>query len=84
MMLRLILVAAAFVLAIGGFLGAGPTPASPLNPFGLLFIGLAALIWFAWGPMTGGLQSRPGLLDGITPNFLVVRGRRTSSGNGDS
>lgn len=80
MTLRLILVAAALVLAIGGFLGAGPTPASPFNPFGLLFLGLAALIWLEWEPMKGGLQSRTGIWDAFTRNVLRMRERKTSSG----
>lgn len=79
MRLRLTLVAAALVLAIGGFLGFGPTPASPFNPFGLLFLGLAALIWLEWEPFKGGLESRPGLFDGITRNFVGTRERKASS-----
>lgn len=81
MTLRLILVTTALALAIGGFLGAGPTPASPFNPFGLLFLGLAVLIWLEWEPIKSGLQSRPGLLDAITRNVLGTRERKTSSGN---
>ena len=84
MMLRLILVTAALVLAIGGFLGAGPTPASPFNPFGLLFLGLAALIWLEWEPMKGGLQSRPGLFDAIARNLSGTPERTTSSGSNAS
>jgi hypothetical protein len=84
MKLRLTLVAAAIVLAIGGFLGCGPTPASPFNPFGLLFVGLAALVWLEWEPFKGGLQSRPGLFDGITRNFVGTQERKTSSDNSAS
>jgi hypothetical protein len=84
MILRLIVIAVALLLAIGGFLGASPIPGGPLNPFGLLFLGVAALVWFAWKPMKGGLESRPGLLDGVTPNFLGMRNRETSSGNSAS
>jgi hypothetical protein len=82
--LRLILVAAAIVLAIGGSLGFGPTPASPFNPFGLLFLGLAALIWLEWEPFKGGLQSRAGIWDAFTRNILRIRERKTSSNNSAS
>jgi hypothetical protein len=84
MTFRLILVTAALALAIGGFLGAGPTPASPLNPFGLRFLGLAVLIWLEWEPMKRGLQSRPGPLDAITRNVLGMRERKRWSGNSAS
>jgi hypothetical protein len=81
MTLKLIIVTAALVLAGGGFTGAGPTPGDPFNPFGLLFLGLAALAWLAWEPIKGGLESRPGLFDAITRNILGTRERKTSSDN---
>ena len=81
MMLRLILVVGALVLAVGGFLGAGPPPASPFNPFGLLFLGLGALVWLLWEPMKGGLESRT---DAFTRNVLRMRERKTSSGGSAS
>lgn len=84
MTLRLILVIAALALAIGGFLGVGPTPASPFNPFGLLFLGLAALIWLEWEPFKGGLESRTGIWDAFSRNILGMRKRRTSSGDSAS
>jgi hypothetical protein len=34
--------------AIGGFLGAAPMPAGPLNPFGIVFLALSGVIWFGW------------------------------------
>jgi hypothetical protein len=34
--------------AAGGFFGAAPLPAGPLNPFGIVFLALAGVIWFGW------------------------------------
>ena len=70
MALRIALTGAALLLAVGGFLGVGPTEAGPFNPFGWLFIGLAALIWIMWKSMARGLDSRVGLLDAFSRNFL--------------
>ena len=81
MPLRLIVIAAVLLLAVGGFLGAGPMPGGPFNPFGLLFLGVAALVWFAWEPMKAGLEERPGLLDAFTRNTLGTWQRKTSSGD---
>lgn len=84
MTLRLIMIAAVLLLAVGGFLGAGPMPGGPLNPFGLLFLGVAALVWFAWEPMKAGVEERPGLLDAFTRNVLGTRERKASSGGSTS
>jgi hypothetical protein len=84
MALRLIMVTFALVFAAGGFLGAGPTPAGPFNPFGWLFIGLAALIWLAWDAIKGGLDQRTGVMDAFTRNILGTRERKTSSGGSSS
>ncbi|HZT87318.1 MAG TPA: hypothetical protein VFA12_05065 [Stellaceae bacterium] len=45
---RIVATALLILLAIGGFFGAGPTPASPLNPSGILFLVLSGVVWFAW------------------------------------
>jgi hypothetical protein len=84
MALRLILVAAALLFAIGGFLGAGPTPGGLFNPFGWLFLGLAALVWLEWEPIKGGLEQRTGIWDAFTGNILGTRKRKTSSGSSAS
>src|SRR5947209_9482616 len=54
--LRLIVTIAILAFAVGAFFGAGPTEAGLLNSFGICFLGLAVLAWFAWKPMTGGLM----------------------------
>ena len=84
MALRLIIVAAALLFAIGGFLGAGPTPGGLFNPFGWLFLGLAALVWSEWGPIKGGLEQRTGIWDAFTGNILGITKRKTSSGSSAS
>lgn len=35
-------------LAVGGFLGAAPAPAGPLDPFGIVFLALSGIIWLGW------------------------------------
>jgi hypothetical protein len=45
---RLLWTAVTLLFAAGGFFGAAPTPANPLNPFGILFLVLSGLIWFGW------------------------------------
>ena len=48
MFARLLVTAVTLLLAAGAFFGAAPIPASPLNPFGILFLAIAGVIWFAW------------------------------------
>ena len=48
MVLRLIVTTILLLLAAGAFFGAAPIPASPLNPFGILFLTIAGVVWFAW------------------------------------
>jgi O-antigen ligase len=75
---RFLLTFAALIFAIGGFCGAGPTPASLTNPFGLLFLGIAVFVWIGWKPMMEGI-SRPGIWDEITKGWLGFRAHRRSS-----
>ena len=84
MVLRLIIVTLALLLAAGGFLGAGPTPAGPFNPFGWLFVGLAALVWLEWDLMKAALDQRTGVMDAFVRNILRTRERKTSSGGSAS
>ena len=79
MIARLIVTLGLIAFAVGAFLGAGPTQVTP-NPFGLFFLGLAALAWSAWKPILGGLRSRDaGILDAFTRNNLGKTPRK----NGD-
>jgi hypothetical protein len=48
---------AALLLALIAFLGGGPVEAGLLNPFGILFVILALLAWFAWDAVIGGYTS---------------------------
>jgi hypothetical protein len=36
------------LLALGGFLGASPSPAGPLNLFGIIFLSLSGVVWLGW------------------------------------
>lgn len=83
MVLRLVLGIAALILAAGGFLGQGPTPAGPFNPFGWLFVGIAVFLWLGWNSIKAGFE-QPGLLDGITRTLLVTGKRDASSGGSSS
>ena len=64
MLARVFATAAALLFAIGAFCGLGEGSAGPLNPFGLLFLLVAALIWDEWIIITGVFS--PGLFDGLT------------------
>ncbi|HEY3908921.1 MAG TPA: hypothetical protein VGM07_03425 [Stellaceae bacterium] len=48
MAVRILLTVATLLLAAGGFFGASPDPAGPLNPFGILFLFVSGVIWLAW------------------------------------
>ena len=83
MTFRLIITGMALLLAVGGFLGAGPMPGGPLNPFGWLFLGVAAFVWVSWGLMKAGLEERPGLFDAFTRN-IMFGGQKRKTSPGDS
>jgi hypothetical protein len=51
------------LFATGAFCGIGPESAGPLNPFGLLFLFIAALIWDEWIIIIGNFS--PSLFDGM-------------------
>ena len=57
MMARAGVTIAALLLALIAFLGGGPTEGGLLNPFGILFVFLAVLAWFAWDAILGGFAS---------------------------
>jgi hypothetical protein len=56
MIARLLVTAAALLLAAGAFLGASPTPAGPLNPFGILFLAIGGVMWLAWDVIREGFS----------------------------
>ncbi|HZK89055.1 MAG TPA: hypothetical protein VFC56_02810 [Stellaceae bacterium] len=47
MVTRIFCTAAALLLALFGFFE-NPVSVHPLAPFGILFLGLSGVIWFAW------------------------------------
>jgi hypothetical protein len=78
---KLVVTIAALAFAIGAFCGTGPTTISP-SPFGFLFLGIAALVWFVWKPTSEGFN-RPGIWDSITKGWRGLRdadAHRKSSG----
>lgn len=79
MILRLIVTLGLLSFAIGAFCGAGPTT-STISPFGIFFLGLAALAWFAWKPIVGGLSQDTGIWDAFSRNAMGRGRRKTSSG----
>lgn len=44
---RILCTAAALFLAGLGFFG-GPAAVTPLSPFGILFLAVSGVVWFAW------------------------------------
>jgi len=79
MILRLIVTLGLIGFAIGAFCGAGPTT-NAVSPFGIFFLGLAALAWFAWKPIVGGLSQDAGVWDAFSRNAMGQDRHRTSSG----
>ena len=79
-MLRLITTLGLLAFAIGAFCGAGPITGSPISPFGVFFLFLAALTWFAWKPMARGLGREAGVWDAFGRNILGGNPHRTGSG----
>src|SRR5215831_8186533 len=56
MVARIVATGVLLGLAGGAFLGAAPVPASPLNPFGILLLTIAGVIWFAWDVIREGFS----------------------------
>jgi hypothetical protein len=50
---------AALPMAVGAFCGGGPTTGGLADPFGIVFLLVAMLIWFAWGAIQEGFSSGP-------------------------
>jgi hypothetical protein len=64
MVARALATAVVLALAAAAFLGAGPMPAGPLNPCGLLMLFIAFLVWRYWRMARGDYS--PALFDGFT------------------
>jgi hypothetical protein len=45
---RVLITAAVALLALPAFLGMGPAPAGPLNPWGIGMLVGAFLVWYGW------------------------------------
>ena len=57
MIIRAIATVVALALGIYAFWGDAMGAGHVLNPFGILFLLLAGLIWFAWEPIREGFKS---------------------------
>ena len=57
MIIRVIATVVVLALGIYAFWGDAMGSGHLLNPFGILFLLLAGLIWFAWGPIREGFKS---------------------------
>jgi len=64
MFARILATAVVLALAVAAFFGAGPMPAGPLNPCGLLLLFIAFLVWRYWRMARGDYS--PALFDGFT------------------
>jgi hypothetical protein len=66
MLVRVFATLTALIFAIGAFCGASPTQLQP-NPFGILFLFVAAFIWFKWRRFKAGFD-RP-VMDDIARSY---------------
>jgi hypothetical protein len=57
MIIRVIATIASVALGVYAFWGDAMGAGHVLNPFGILFLLLAGLIWFAWEPIREGFKS---------------------------
>ena len=73
MVARALCTGVVLVFAVGAFCGLGPETGGLLSPMGLLFLGIAALVWRGWDAIVGNFS--PALFDGMT------RGGPQSPGN---
>jgi hypothetical protein len=56
MVARILVTGVMLVLAAGAFFGATQLPSGPLSPFGILFLTIAGVIWFAWREICEGFS----------------------------
>jgi hypothetical protein len=69
MIARILVTLIVLAFAIGAFCGAGPTRIGPPNPFGVLFLAIAALVWFGWDRIRAALGGA-GIFDAFTGNYV--------------
>ena len=76
---RLACTSVVLLFALGAFDGLGPTAGGLTDLFGILFLVLAAFIWFGWRSINEGFN-RPGIWDAITKDWSSSRdGERQKS-----
>jgi hypothetical protein len=89
MIARILVTGVMLALAAGAFFGATQLPSGPLSPFGILFLTIAGVIWFAWQEICAGFSYGPGssgdstelpLAAGFGPMFIkgITNARRTA------
>ncbi|HYM71427.1 MAG TPA: hypothetical protein VET89_00480 [Stellaceae bacterium] len=61
---RLIATGICLLFSLGAFVFGGPVKPGPLNPFGVLFLVLAGLVWWQWRFIAGHFS--PALWDGFS------------------
>lgn len=66
MLARILVTLAVLAFAIGAFCGAGPTTVQP-SPFGLLFLFVAAFVWFKWDRLKPGFDRA--VMDDIAQSY---------------
>ena len=60
MIARILVTGVMLALATGAFFGATQLSSGPLSPFGILFLTIAGVIWFAWQEICEGFSYGPG------------------------
>jgi len=89
MIARILVTGLMLALAAGAFFGATQLSSGPLSPFGILFLTIAGVIWFAWQEICEGFSYGPGssgdstelpLAAGFGPMFIkgITNARRTA------
>ena len=70
MLARAFFTGVALLLAVGGFFGAAPPEAGPLNPFGILFLAFSGVIWLGWDVVRDAWRDRVDLM-AVRASLLV-------------
>ncbi|HEY7540168.1 MAG TPA: hypothetical protein VIF11_08515 [Methylomirabilota bacterium] len=80
MVIRVIATMVVAALGIYAFWGDAMGSGRVFNPFGILFLLLAGLIWFAWGPIREGFRSAKdeSELPILRLGSTIIKGMKTS------